>query len=37
MRRFLLSKVFVPAAILSGGLAAAAAQEQQKSTNPDAP
>jgi hypothetical protein len=37
MRRFLLSKVFVPAAIISGGLSAAAAQEQQKSTNPDTP
>lgn len=37
MRRFLLSKVFVPAAIISGGLAGAAAQEQQKSTNPDTP
>ena len=36
MRRFLLSKVFVPAAILGGGLAGAAAQEQP-STNPDTP
>ena len=37
MRRFLLSKVFVPAAILGGGLAGAAAQQQQQSTNPDTP
>jgi hypothetical protein len=35
MRRFLLAKVFMPAALLSGGMAAA--QEQQQSTNPSTP
>jgi len=37
MRRFLLAKIFVPAAVLTGSLAAAAAQEQQQSSNPDTP
>jgi hypothetical protein len=35
--RFLLAKVFIPVAIISGGLAAAAAQEVQKSQNPETP
>lgn len=34
MRRHLLAKCFVPAALLCGGLAEA---QQQKSTNPDTP
>ena len=37
MRRFLLAKIFVPAAVLTGSLAAVAAQEQQQSSNPDIP
>jgi hypothetical protein len=37
MRRYLLAKVFAPAAIISGALASASAQETQKSSNPDAP
>src|SRR5580658_5903965 len=37
MRRFLLAKIFIPAAVLTGSLAAAAAQEQQQSSNPDTP
>jgi hypothetical protein len=37
MRRFLLAKIFVPAAVLTGSLAAVAAQEQQASPNPDTP
>ena len=37
MPRFLFSKSFLPAAILTAGMAAAVAQEQQKSPNPDTP
>jgi hypothetical protein len=35
MQRFLLAKTFIPAMLLGAGMAAA--QEQQKSTNPAAP
>lgn len=37
--RFLIAKTFVPAALLTGALAAttALAQQEQKSTNPDTP
>jgi hypothetical protein len=37
MQRFLVSRIFAPAALLIGSLAAAGAQEHQQSLNPDTP
>ncbi len=37
MQRFLLAKIFAPAAVIAGSLAAAGAQQVQNSTNPETP